>query len=242
MSYPCLKCGQPAKDINTLCKRCSSEKTMQKTLIAAVTIAVLALGTIVILLFQTTSSPSNVSTQSSPVPNSINSTNSTNSTSSTGATTNPTPNLTITKIKPDVLENYVNTVQPISSDVRAEMSATILDLKDFLKMVNSTKDPKAIRQIIDNFREQMKKHSDRFVALNRSLRAIAPPAQLEKQHENLSAGIVKYNGSVQGYINGLAAYNFQQIRASQTQLEQADKEILTAMVELQDAFENSKAK
>lgn len=243
MSYPCLKCGQPSKDVDTLCSRCSSEKTMQKAMITAVVVTVLAIVTIVILLFQTTS-PANVQTTKTPQPLATSNQVKTNIPSLTNTNTNPTPtqNATDLLIKPDVLENYVSIVQPISSDIRAEMSATILDLKDFLKAVNSTKDPKAVRQIIDGFREQMKKHSDKFIALNRSLKAIAPPAQLEKLHENLSAGVAKYNGSVQGYINGLAAYNFQQIRASQTQLEQADKEILTAIVELQEAFENAKPK
>jgi hypothetical protein len=51
------------------------------------------------------------------------------------------------------------------SDVRAEMSSTILDIKDFLKNINATKDTKVVRQIIDNFREQMKRHSDKFISL-----------------------------------------------------------------------------
>lgn len=241
MSYPCLKCGQPSKDVDTLCSRCSSEKTMQKAMITAVVVTVLAIVTIVILLFQTTS-PANVETTKSTQPLATPNPLKTNTPNSTNTNPTPTQSVTSLSIKPDVLENYVSIVQPISSDIRAEMSATILDLKDFLKAVNSTKDPKAVRQIIDGFREQMKKHSDKFIALNRSLKAIAPPTQIEKLHENLSAGVAKYNGSVQGYISGLAAYNFQQIRASQTQLEQADKEILTAVVELQEAFEIAKPK
>ena len=233
MSYPCVKCGQPANDVKALCQRCSSQQSMQKVMIVAVMVAILAIGAIVVVLLQTTSS-STVVEPITPPP-----------TISTVAINTPTPNSTSTPptqtsaIKPSVLENYKNTVQPIISDVRAEMSATILDLKEFLKMVNSTKDTKAVRQIIDSFREQMKKHSDKFISLNRSLRSIAPPMQLEDKHERLSVGIGKYNGSVQGYITGLAAYNFQQIRASQTQLEQADKEILTAMVELQESFSSS---
>jgi hypothetical protein len=216
---------------------------MQKTLIVAVSVAVLAIGTIVVLLIQTTSSPTSSPTVAlTPKPSATPSPIKTNTPNTNTVNTTPTPNVTPTAIKPEVLENYINGIQPISSDVRAEMSATILDLKDFLKTINSTKDPKAVRQIIDAFREKMKKHSEKFIALNRSLRKIAPPTQLEKQHENLSTGIGKYNGSVQGYINGLAAYDFQQIKASQTQLEQADKEILTAIVELQEVFETAKPK
>ncbi len=228
MSYPCVKCGQPASDVKALCQRCSSQKSMQKIMIVAVMVAILAIGTIVVLLLQTTS-PSTVE----PVIPSP--------TISTLATNTPTPKSTSSTqtnqtnaINPGILENYKNTVQPIISNVQAEMSSTILDLKEFLKIVNSTKDTKTIRQIIDSFREQMKKHSDKFISLNRSLRSVAPPMQLEERHERLSAGISKYNGSVQGYITGLATYNFQQIRASQTQLEQADKEILTVMMELQE--------
>lgn len=239
MSYPCTKCGYPANDINTLCSKCSSEKNMQRVMIFAVIVAVLAVGIIGLLLLQTTSSPSvepinQVTKSPTPVKTAT-------ATPTLGNTT-PAPVQTPLAIKPDVLENYKNNVQPVISDVRAEMSATILDLKEFLKEANANKDPKAVRQIIDIFREKMKKHSDRFVSLNRSLRSIAPPAQLEVQHEKLSTGISKYNGSVQGYIIGLAAYNFQQLRASQSQLEQADKEILTAMVELQDAFSITTAK
>lgn len=240
MSYPCLKCGQPSKEIDTLCNKCSSEKTMQKAMIIAIVVTVVTIVTIVILLFQTTS-PTSVESTKNSQPLSSPSALKTNSPNPNSNISNPTQTKSVElSIKPDVLENYISIVQPISSDIRAEMSATILDIKEFLKAVNSTKDPKAVRQIIDGFREQMKKHSDRFTLLNRSLKAIAPPLQLEKLHQNLSSGVAKYDGSVQGYIAGLAAYNFQQIRASQTQLEQADKEILTAIVELQEAFESVK--
>ncbi len=228
MSYPCIKCGQSVDAPNQVCKRCSSEQTSQKIMIGAAVSAFLVIIVIIALILLTSSSTSESTKVTTPVPTKI-------ATPISTPTTSTTPVINST-IKPDVLANYSATVQPLMSDVRAEMTATVLDIKDFLKVVNTTKDSKDARSIIDNFREQMKRHNDKLFALSRSLRSIAPPTQLEAQHQKLNLGINKYSGAVQGYIQGLAAYNFQQIRASQTQLEQADKELVSVMQEFQQFF------
>lgn len=228
MSYPCIKCSQTIESPNELCKRCSSEKTSQQVMIVGAVLAFLIIIIIAFLIFQTSFSPTTegVKTNTPIVTKTLTPT----------ISKNPTPANTTNSIKPDTLAMYSATLQPLMSDVRAEMVATVLDIKEFLKVVNNTKDSKDARPIIDNFREQMKKHNDRLFILSRSLRSISPPTQLENQHQKLSLGINKYSGAVQGYIQGLAAYNFQQIRASQTQLEQADKEIVTIMEEFQQFF------
>ncbi len=241
MSYPCLRCGRTTINPNEFCRNCVSQDKTQKILIFGAVLAILVLGAIALLVFQATlSSSPTVTLVNTPTPTAI-------ATVATApvATQTPLANTpTSAAVKPELLATYSATIQPLMSDVRAEMTATVLDIKEFLKTVNSlkdSKDNKEVRRIIDNFREQMKKHSAKLVTLNTSLRAIAPPSQLENKQQSLSNAINKYNGAVQGYIQGLAAYNFQQIRVSQTQLEQADKEVLTVMVQLQEIFtENSK--
>ena len=243
MSYPCLRCGRTTINPNEFCRNCVSQDKTQKILIFGAVLAILVLGAIAVLVFQATlSSSPTVTLVNTPTPTAI-----ATVTTAPIATQTPltnTPASTVTTVKPELLATYSATIQPIMSDVRAEMTATVLDIKDFLKSINAikdSKDNKEVRRIIDNFREQMKKHSAKLVTLNTALRAIAPPSQLESKQQSLGSAINKYNGAVQGYIQGLAAYNFQQIRASQTQLEQADKEVLTVMVELQEIFtENSK--
>ncbi|MBK7995113.1 MAG: hypothetical protein IPK14_17535 [Blastocatellia bacterium] len=238
MSYPCLRCGRTTINPNEFCRNCVSQDKTQKILIFGAVLAILVLGAIALLVFQATlSSSPTVTLVNTPTPIAI----------TPIATQTPVTNIsssTNTSPKTELITTYSATMQPIMSDVRAEMTATVLDIKDFLKSINAikdSKDNKEVRRIIDNFREQMKKHSAKLVTLNTSLRSIAPPSQLESKQESLSIAINKYNGAVQGYIQGLAAYNFQQIRVSQTQLEQADKEVLTVMVELQEIFtENSK--
>lgn len=243
MSYPCLRCGRTTINPNEFCRNCVSQDKTQKILIFGAVLAILVLGAIALLVFQATlSSSPTVTLVNTPTPTAI-------ATAATApiASQTPlanTPASTDTTVKPELLATYSATIQPIMFDVRAEMTATVLDIKDFLKSINAikdSKDNKEVRRIIDNFREQMKKHSAKLVTLNTSLRAIAAPSQLESKQQSLGSAINKYNAAVQGYIQGLAAYNFQQIRASQTQLEQADKEVLTVMVELQEIFtENSK--
>lgn len=243
MSYPCLRCGRTTINPNEFCRNCVSQDKTQKILIFGAVLAILVLGAIALLVFQATLSSSPTATQvNTPIPTAI-----TSVAATPIATQTPVINTSTsanTPVKTEVITTYSATIQPLMSDVRAEMTATVLDIKEFLKAVNSikdSKDNKEVRRIIDNFREQMKKHSSKLVSLNTSLRAIAAPSQLESKHERLSSAINKYNAAVQGYIQGLAAYNFQQIRVSQTQLEQADKEVLTVMVELQEIFtENSK--
>jgi len=243
MSYPCLRCGRTTINPNEFCRNCVSQDKTQKVLIFGAVLAILVLGAIAVLVFQATlSSSPTVTLVNTPTPAAI-------ATVATAPIANQTPLANTptsanTTVKSELIATYSATLQPLMSDVRAEMTATVLDIKDFLKSINAikdSKDNKEVRRIIDNFREQMKKHSAKLVTLNTSLRAIAPPSQLESKQQSLSNAINKYNGAVQGYIQGLAAYNFQQIRASQTQLEQADKEVLVVMVELQEIFtENSK--
>ncbi|MFY9226048.1 MAG: hypothetical protein WAQ98_25450 [Blastocatellia bacterium] len=243
MSYPCLRCGRTTINPNEFCRNCVSQDKTQKILIFGAVLAILVLGAIALLVFQATlSSSPTVTLVNTPTPVAIATVATAPIASQTPLANTPTS--ANTTVKPELIATYSATLQPLMSDVRAEMTATVLDIKDFLKSINAikdSKDNKEVRRIIDNFREQMKKHSAKLVTLNTSLRAVAPPSQLESKHESLSSAINKYNGAVQGYIQGLAAYNFQQIRASQTQLEQADKEVLTVMVQLQEIFtENSK--
>jgi hypothetical protein len=247
MSYPCLRCGRTTINPNEFCRNCVSQNKTQKILIFGAVLAILVLGAMALLVFQTTLSTSPTVTQvNAPTPTAITSVTTTPISTQTPVTNNSTSSSTNTNpiVKTELITTYSATIQPLMSDVRAEMTATVLDIKEFLKAVNSVKDSKdnkEVRRIIDNFREQMKKHSAKLVSLNTSLKAVAAPSQLESKHERLSSAINKYNAAVQGYIQGLAAYNFQQIRASQIQLEQADKEVLTVMVELQEIFtENSK--
>lgn len=243
MSYPCLRCGRTTINPNEFCRNCVSQDKTQKVLIFGAVLAILVLGAIAVLVFQATlSSSPTVTLVNTPTPVAIATVATAPIASQTPLANTPTS--ANTTVKSELIATYSATLQPLMSDVRAEMTATVLDIKDFLKSINAikdSKDNKEVRRIIDNFREQMKKHSAKLVTLNTSLRAIAPPSQLESKQESLSNAINKYNGAVQGYIQGLAAYNFQQIRASQTQLEQADKEVLVVMVELQEIFtENSK--
>lgn len=243
MSYPCLRCGRTTINPNEFCRNCVSQDKTQKVLIFGAVLAILVLGAIAVLVFQATlSSSPTVTLVNTPTPVAIATVATAPIASQTPLANTPTS--ANTTVKSELIATYSATLQPLMSDVRAEMTATVLDIKDFLKSINAikdSKDNKEVRRIIDNFREQMKKHSAKLVTLNTSLRAIAPPSQLESKQQSLSNAINKYNGAVQGYIQGLAAYNFQQIRASQTQLEQADKEVLVVMVELQEIFtENSK--
>lgn len=243
MSYPCLRCGRTTINPNEFCRNCVSQDKTQKVLIFGAVLAILVLGAIAVLVFQATlSSSPTVTLVNTPTPVAIATVATAPIASQTPLANTPTS--ANTTVKSELIATYSATLQPLMSDVRAEMTATVLDIKDFLKSINAikdSKDNKEVRRIIDNFREQMKKHSAKLVTLNTSLRAIAPPSQLESKQQSLSSAINKYNGAVQGYIQGLAAYNFQQIRASQTQLEQADKEVLVVMVELQEIFtENSK--
>ena len=68
------------------------------------------------------------------------------------------------------------------------------------------------------------------------MKTIAPPAELQRQHEKLSAGMNRYQLAVQGYVDGLSAYSFPQIRASQTELETAEGEIKAAANDFQQAI------
>src|SRR5262249_27853165 len=132
--------------------------------------------------------------------------------------------------KPDgeILSRYSDSIQPLLERTRSEMEGVKIELRQFLKTVNSSSSQLQTKRIIDGFRDQLTEREKRLSALSDSIKSIVPPLELEPHHKRLSAGVAKYAIAVQSYIRGLSAYSFNQIRASQTDLEAADNEIKSA--------------
>lgn len=128
----------------------------------------------------------------------------------------------------DELLRYSQAMQPLIAASRVEMNSLILDLREFLKNVNRTSKPADSRRVIDAFREKMKAREEKLARLSGAMRALAPPTELAAEHQRLTLGMTKYLGAVQGYISGLSAYSFNQIKASQENLAAADVEIKAA--------------
>ena len=158
------------------------------------------------------------------------------STSPAPAPAVPAANKEATSLSSETLSKYSETVEPLLVEIRKEMEGVIIDLKGFLKTVNRTKNSKETKQVIDDFRVQLDGREKRLATLSSSLKAVAPPSELQQQHDRLSQGIVKYVLSVQSYIRGLSAYSFNQISASQNDLEAADHEIKAAADDFQKAL------
>ena len=152
------------------------------------------------------------------------------------ATAQPTDKGAGTATNSDLLAHYSSTIEPLLEHIHEEMNGVVLDLKQFLKTVNRTSNPHDTRRVIDAFRDQLKARKERLSNLSDSFKSVTPPSDLQSQHGKLNAGVVKYVGAVQNYINGLSAYSFNQIRSSQNDLEAADSEIKAAADEFQQAI------
>jgi hypothetical protein len=143
---------------------------------------------------------------------------------------------TDTKVSSEILTRYTESIEPLIEKTRAEMEGTLVDLKRFLKSANQTDNSRDTRRIIDDFRKRLEEREQRLDSVSNSLKAIAPPPQLQQQHYRLSTGVIKYAVAVQSYIRGLSAYSFNQIRASQSDLEAADREIKMAADDFQQTL------
>lgn len=234
--YICNNCNQDVLAPNSLCSRCRTELRTRQIISSVIILGGIATLFIAIYIVVTlSSSPKPHEAVATPTQQTAKTTSTTSSTTlPTPVTATNTSDKGLTNIDVTLVAQYSDKVQPILAEIYQEMSTVILDLKNFLLIVNSSKDPTQSRRIIDNFREQMKTHEAKLQEVNSRLKGIAPPPALENQHQKLILGVAKYTLAVQDYIQGLAAYNFKQISASQNELKAADSEIKSSA----DEFKN----
>lgn len=233
--YICNNCNQDVLAPNSLCSRCRTELRTRQVISSVIIlggIATLFIGVYIIITLSSSPKPREVVTTA---------TSQTTPRATTTSTTNPTTAATPVAtpkaggtVDVTLVAQYSDKVQPLLAEIYQEMSTVILDLKNFLSTVNSSKDATQSRRIIDNFREQMKTHETKLQDVNSRLKAITAPPALENQHQKLILGVAKYTLAVQGYIQGLAAYNFKQISASQNELKEADSEIKSSAEEFKN--------
>lgn len=248
MEVQCSRCNQSALLGQSLCARCYQEQRTGKLVVGIIIGAILGVIVIAIFVLYALSTSENSMSRSVATPSPlinipINNNNPVQDTPAPNNNTTPSPTASPgtainSGMTVESLNRYSEKALPIISDVRAEMSGTVLDLRQFLKDANTVKGQENVRRVIDTFREQLKGHDQRLGNLYSTWQNSAPPQNLANQHERFATAIKKYQTAVKSYIAGLAAYNFTQIRSSQTELETADSEIKLAAEELQKAISN----
>ncbi|MCS6883950.1 MAG: hypothetical protein RMM17_11260 [Acidobacteriota bacterium] len=108
------------------------------------------------------------------------------------------------------------------------------DLRAFLKEVNATDKPK---EVIDVFRSQLESHAGQLRQCEETLSLLKPPQEATSElHSKLLVGLIKYRRAVETYAEGLAAYDFNVVKQSQLELEQADSEIHLAVERITSNF------
>jgi uncharacterized protein YukE len=235
MQNICSQCGQPSPA--PVCQRCQADKRTLRLIVGVALIAILGIGAIGIVTYLATSSSAgrraseplnrrvDTTAPAAPVAEQPPSAPGVNRPAGGAA---PASTLAV-----DAAIRYTNAINPLLADTRQQMSQVRLDLKEFLATVNRTKDPRETRRVIDSFRDQLKEREQRLSVLSSAIKAVSPPIQLDHEHQRLSLGIAKYLIAVQGYVQGLSAYSFPQISASETELEAADNEIKAAADDFQ---------
>ena len=151
MQTACSRCGQPISS-DALCQRCRTEERARRLIVGVIVAAVFFIGALGVLTYLALSATSSSS--------GTNSTQATNQTSpadrerpSSGAS--PADVKKLTPAQEEALTRYSASVQPLISQTSTEMEGVIVDLRQFLKTVNATKQPAATRRVIDDFRDQM---------------------------------------------------------------------------------------
>lgn len=231
----CKICNRPISPGLAICSECRGTKNTQLFVFAIIAVVVFILmvlgGFTFFVLNHKESPPPGAETANGPLNGPVSSTN-----------IDPVTKIPIVSPAslndPQAISRYADSLKPIIVDVRSEMSNVIIDLKEFLKKVNNVKGQDNVRREIDSFREQMKGHNDKFGGLSNSLKAFTPPTTVSAQHEKLAQGVKKYQTAIQGYIGGLSAYKFEQIRDSQKVLEEADADIRVACEDFEKAIAN----
>ncbi|MEW6734755.1 MAG: hypothetical protein AB1489_25745 [Acidobacteriota bacterium] len=251
MSYQCHNCGQAVASEQAICSYCgvragrvSAAPRTNLLLIGIIFFAIVGVGILAAMAYfaltsteieppTTTSTPNSTpTTPSSSVP--ISTPTNSNSASSPVSV----PPVSSNTIDKETINRYSEAIQPLLADLSGGMSNVILDLREFLKTVNNTRNTRDTRRVIDNFRDQLKGHRQQIATLNDALKKIASPTELTRQHQQLINGVDKYVAALDGYTRGLSAYNFSQIRTSQNELEAADREIKQAAEEFQQFLAN----